>query len=194
MAGLLRFVAFVSTFPLSSLAAQVIDCGEAVDGLRMCAALVQNATVLRVSIQNSGDRDQLLRIGSIIGERAWADKLRPVLSTPNHGDVELINKAQPPVVAGRLDPLVILVVAGGSYSMSTRVESFAAVIPTRRSEDSLKAYLSVSSALRIELRLQGDSCPLYGYPNPNMIHCWHGSLNSNTLRLGQSRTVYNPEY
>ena len=27
------------------------------------------------------------------------------------------------------------------------------------------------------------ACPLYGFPNPNVITCWQGKLTSNKLRL-----------
>jgi len=178
--GLLCFVALVS-IPFSSLA-QDIDCGKPADGLRMCIDLVRNATMLRVRIQNSGGRDQLVRIGSILGDRAYADRIRPIVSTFNLGEVEFTNR-EPGIVAGRLDPLVIPLAAGGSYDVSTPVKSFASTSPALKENSTLGAYLSVRSTLRVELRASSDKCPLYGSPNPNMIHCWNGALISNTMGL-----------
>jgi hypothetical protein len=49
--------------------------------------------------------------------------------------------------------------------------------------EKLERFVSKRCQIRIELDVQNPTCPLYGYPNPNMIPCWQGKVVSNVLQL-----------
>ena len=55
----------------------------------------------------------------------------------------------------------------------------------RRGPDSegLEKFIRQRCQLRVELEIRNFACPLYGYPNPNMILCWQGKVVSNTVPL-----------
>ena len=171
-----------------SFAAGYAHWGEPVAGLRMSLSLDGTSPAvehtLRITIENQGDRDQLLRIGNIIGGKAYLDKLTPVyvsLSDPARKRLRLRDREMPGGVMGRLDPLVVALPVGTSYSAAApmkRLVSFGA--PSR----SLESLASVRSEVFVELDVAAGPCPLYGPPNPNMIDCWHGKLVSAPLILG----------
>jgi hypothetical protein len=139
---------------------------------------------LRVTIENRGSQGQLLRIGTIIGGTAYLDKLTPVfvsLSEPERKQLRFRDREMPGGVFGRLDPLVVALPVGASYSTVLPMKRLASFEARARSLESLA---SVRGELVVELSVVGGACPLYGPPNPNMIECWHGKLVSAPLILG----------
>jgi hypothetical protein len=171
-----------------AFAADYSHWGEPVAGLRMALSL--DGTIptgersLRITIENQGDRDQLLRIGAIIGGRAYLDTLTPVfesLSGPERTQLRLRDREMPGAVAGRIDPLVVALPVGASYSTVLPMQRLVSLEAGARSLESL---VTVRSALWVELDIAAGACPLYGAPNPNMIDCWHGKLVSAPLILG----------
>ena len=171
-----------------SFAADYSHWGEPVAGLRMALSLDGTSPTgeraLRITIENQGNRDRLLRIGTIIGGRAYLDKLTPVfvsLSAPERKQLRLRDREMPGAVGGRIDPLVVALPVGASYSTVLPMQRLVSLEARARSLESL---VTVRSALRVELDIAAGACPLYGPPNPNMIDCWHGKLVSAPLILG----------
>jgi hypothetical protein len=171
-----------------SFAADYSHWGEPVAGLRMALSLDGTSPTgeraLRIAIENQGNRDQLLCIGTIIGGRAYLDKLTPVfesLSGPERKQLRLRDREMPGAVGGRIDPLVIALPAGASYSTVLPMQRLVSLEATARSLESLA---TVRSELWVELDVSAGACPLYGAPNPNMIDCWHGKLVSAPLSFG----------
>lgn len=175
-----------------SLAADYSHWGEPVAGLRMALSLDGSSLIsdhaLRITIENHGNRDQLLRIGNIIGGKAYLDRLRPIfvsLSDPERKQLRLRDYEMPGGVAGRIDPLVVALPVGASYSTVLPMKRLVSLDGTARNLESL---VSVRSEVFVELDATSGVCPLYGPPNPNMIDCWHGKLVSAPLVLGDEWT------
>jgi hypothetical protein len=180
----IRCAVAVLCFSGWSLAADYSHWGEPVAGLRMALSLDGDEHSLRITIDNRGDRDQLLRIGNIIGGKAYLDRLRPVfvsLSDPERKRLRLRDKEEPGLIAGRLDPLVVVLPVGSSYST---VLPMKRLVSLEASSRSLETLASVQSEVFVELDVAAGACPLYGPPNTNMIDCWHGKLVSAPLVLG----------
>jgi hypothetical protein len=171
-----------------AFAADYSHWGEPVAGLRMALSLDGTSPTgeraLRMEIENQGNRDQLVRVGTIIGGRAYLDKLTPVfvsLSGPERKQLRLRDREMPGAVGGRIDPLAIALPVGTSYSTVLPMQRF---VPLEAGARSLENLATVRSELWVELDVAAGACPLYGPPNPNMIDCWHGKLASAPLILG----------
>lgn len=49
--------------------------------------------------------------------------------------------------------------------------------------ESLETFVSRHAQMRVELEARNPVCPIYGYPNPNMIPGWQAKLALNMLEL-----------
>jgi len=77
--------------------------------------------------------------------------------------------------------MVVPLVPRASYTVPIPLSLFYVL----DASESLEVFVSKRCELRIELDIEKATCPLYGYPNPNMIPCWRGKLVSNVLQLPQ---------
>ena len=66
--------------------------------------------------------------------------------------------------------------------------SYTVKIPLARfyvldESEKLETFILKCCQMRVGLEVQNPICPLYGYPNHNMIPCWQGKVVSNVLQL-----------
>ncbi|HVN06297.1 MAG TPA: hypothetical protein VMT86_17870 [Bryobacteraceae bacterium] len=128
----------------------------------------------------------LLTFGALIGAGFHDYLFRLIVTIPQGQDLRVIYTGAPGAVGGRIDPLVIPLVPGAVYSVAVPLSLFYVL----DANTPLQEYIRRPGRLRAELNVEHAACPLYGYPNPNMIPCWHGRLVSNILvmPLGRAST------
>jgi len=154
--------------------------GSAVNGVRLGIAIssVPNSEIV-VTVQNVDDKPLLLPFGVLIGPGLYDFGFQVIGTAPGGEDRRVIYTGGPGVVGGRLDPLVLPLVPNASYIVRIPVARFYVLDDSEK----LETFLKKRCQLRVELDVQKPICPLYGYPNPNMIPCWQGKMVSNVLQL-----------
>jgi len=157
---------------------------SAAEAVRLAVAVDHSTAALQVSVQNAGQKPLLLTLGALIGSRYYDFRFRLIVTTPQGHDLHVIYTGGPGAIGGRIDPLVIPLVPGAMYSMAVPLSRFYVL----DANTSLQEYIRKPGRLRVELDVEHAVCPLYGYPNPNMIPCWRGRLVSNVLVLPLGRT------
>jgi hypothetical protein len=134
---------------------------------------------IRITVQNAGDTPLLLPFGALIGSHYYDLRFQVVVSVPGGKDRRATYAGGPGVVGGRVDPLVLPLVPGASYTVQVPLARFVVL---DQPED-LETLILKRCQIRVELEIRNPVCPLYGYPNPNMIPCWQGQVVSNVLQL-----------
>jgi hypothetical protein len=160
------------------------------DGLRLSLALVSadgGDVQIRVTVNYEGEKPLLLPFAFITGEHVSRHRLKLLISA---ADGEHTFSLDDPTIAirGRFDPLVVPMVSHSSYVLELPL---AAWTRGRTNRKELESMIHRDGLLWAELdcKYLGSTaipplaCPLYGYPNPNVIACWQGKLTSNRLRL-----------
>lgn len=154
--------------------------GSAVKGVRLGIAISSVPTSeIVVTVQNVDDKPLLLPFGVLIGPGLYDFRFQVVGTVPGGEDRRVIYTGGPGVVGGRLDPLVLPLVPNASYNVRIPVARFYVLDESEK----LETFLKKRCQVRVELDVQNPICPLYGYPNPNMISCWQGKIVSNILQL-----------
>ena len=172
---LLTAVAFV--FVLPGVAAA--DWGSTLDGVRMGIAIGSGPnSEIRITVQNVDDKPLLLSFGALIGPALYDFQFRVVVNVQGK-DRRVIYTGAGGIVAGRVDPMVVPLVPSASYTVRIPLALFYVLDGSEK----LETFISRRCQMRVELDVQNPTCPLYGYPNPNMIPCWQGKVVSNVLRL-----------
>lgn len=176
---LYRFVGCaLLVFVLPCVAAD--DWGDAVNGLRMGIAIESGThPEIRIAVRNVDDTQVLLTFGSLIGSRSYDLRFRVILTEPGGKDRHAIFAGGPGAVGGRIDQLVVPLISGATYTVQIPLASFSVV----HESANLETFILKRCKVRVELEIRNPTCPLYGYPNPNMIPCWQGKVVSNTLQL-----------
>ena len=168
-------VVFVLVFPCVAADAW----GSAVNGVRMGIAIGSGSNPeIQVTVRNVDDKPLLLHFGALVDAGLYDFGFRVVLNVDGK-DRRVIFTGGPGAVGGRVDPLVLPLVPNASYTVRI---PFALLYVLDGSEK-LERFVSKRCQIRIELDVQNPTCPLYGYPNPNMIPCWQGKVVSNVLQL-----------
>jgi hypothetical protein len=168
----------VLVFMLPGVAADA--WGSAVNGVRMGIAINSGPNPeIQITVQNVDDKPLLLRVGVLIGPRFYDFGFRVAVSVPGGKDRRAIYTGGPGAVGGRLDPLVLPLVPSASYTVKIPLAGFYVLDES----ENLETFISKRCQMRVELDVQNFICPLYGYPNPNMIPCWQGKVVSNVLQL-----------
>jgi hypothetical protein len=106
--------------------------GAPVDGLQISVLPAQTAdqSELRpafiVELHNVGDHDLILNLGTMLanGRRQYADAITLLLSFPSGSERRLLLMG-PAFVAGRVDPLVVPLPVGASFSITVDFTKFA---------------------------------------------------------------------
>jgi hypothetical protein len=176
------FTVFVVTvFPVT--AADSVTWGPVVNGLRMSLSVVSgeppSGRQLQVTIQNIGGNDLLVPLGIINNTKAYADKLKLVLTTPDGKHPRVIFTGMPGVISGRLDALVVPLLSGASYTVRMPMDKYYVLDGSEK----LEKFCSHSCQLQVEMETKRVVCSQYGYPNPNMLTCWQDTLPSNAITL-----------
>src|ERR1039458_2590982 len=189
MQRFLRVAALV-VCSLAFAIAQTNEWGETIDGLRLSLAVVSadgGDVQIRVTVNYEGEKPLLLPFAFITGERVSRHRLKLLISA---ADGEHTFSLDDPTIAirGRFDPLVVPMVSHSSFVLELPL---AAWTRGRTNREELESVIHRNGLLWAELdckylgrtALPPLACPLYGYPNPNVITCWQGKLTSNKLRL-----------
>lgn len=172
-------------------AAETGDWGQTVDGLRMSVAIRSDSGIdlqVRVTVNYLGRGPLLLPLGFATGDRISRYRLRLLVAAATGLHSFALDGGGP--IRGRFDPIVVPMVPHASYALE---------LPAAGRRAAWSAGLSAMTQLpallqqRVHLWVEWDCayfqgtanppCPLYGYPNPNVIPCWDGKLVSNILRL-----------
>ena len=168
---------------VSCLLAQTGEWGQPADGLRMSLAIPRNPDGsrggdLQIALRNIGQRDVLVNLGKIIGARAYPDRILIVpVTLEGHRILRVIHVGGPGAIGGRLDPLVIPLLAGGMYTLRIPAKDYYLL----DERESLETFLPRLSALSAEW--EGVAAPNFstsGAGSP-MLPFWAGKLTSNTL-------------
>jgi hypothetical protein len=172
---LLTVVAFVFVFP--GVAADA--WGSDVSGVRMSIAVASGSNPeIQITVQNINDKPLLLTFGALIGPDLYDFRFRVVVNMRGK-DRRVIYTGAGGIVAGRVDPLVVPLVPSASYTVRIPLALFYVLDGSEK----LETFVSKRCQMRVELDVENPTCPLYGYPNPNMIPCWQGKVVSNVLQL-----------
>jgi hypothetical protein len=134
---------------------------------------------IRTTVRNAGDQPLLLPVGALIGSRFYDLRFQAVVSVAGGKERRATYAGGPGVIGGRVDPLVLPLVPGASYAVQIPLARFVIL----GQPEKLETLILKRCQLRVELDAWNATCPLYGYPNPNMIPCWQGKVVSNVLQL-----------
>jgi hypothetical protein len=134
---------------------------------------------IRITVRNAGDQPLLLPIGALIGSRFYDLRFQAVVSVPGGKEWRAAYAGGPGVVGGRVDPLVVPLVPGASYAVQIPLARFIILDQPEK----LETIILKRCQIRVELEVRDATCPLYGYPNPNMIPCWQGKVVSNVVQI-----------
>lgn len=168
---------------VSGVTAAPPQYGDTVEGLRMNVSLdtsdPNKGDGLQVTIQNTGEKDVLLSLGWIVGYRAYVEEIFLELTTSDGKHPGVILTGVPPGVAGRVDPLVIPLLAGASYDI--RISAAHYYIP--ESSETLPSFIT-RRAGSLRMKFQGKAATSYvsSLQGPSMISFWLGTLFSNEIR------------
>jgi hypothetical protein len=130
MCNLSRAIPLFSVFALGILGAasrslERIACGAPVSGLTLCLASIPGTDSASVEIRNDGSSDVFIQFGIMIanGAHQYPNAITLVVSDSSRVEIEgtLID---PPVVAGRTDPLVIPLAAGAAFRVPLRLSRY----------------------------------------------------------------------
>ena len=166
-----------------ALATDPIAWGPAVNGLRMSLSVVSDEPAagrhLQATIQNVGEMDLLVPLGIINNTKAYADRFKLVLTTPDGKHPRVIFTGMPGVISGRLDALVVTLLSGASYTVRMSMDKYYLLDGSEK----LAAVCSRFCQIQVSMETKNIVCSPYGYPNPNMLTCWQDTLPSNAIRI-----------
>ena len=83
------------------------------------------------------------------------------------------------MIPGRLDALVVPLLSGASYTVRTPMDKYYVL----DGSEIVETFCSRSCQIHVEMVTKNVVCSPYGYPNPNMLTCWQGTLPSNAIPL-----------
>ena len=175
---------------LACAIAQTNEGGQTIDGLTLSLAVVSDDggdVQIRVTAHYVGEKPLLLPFAFISGERVSRHRLKLLISAAD-GE-HTFNLDDPTIpLRGRFDPLVVPMISHSSYVLELPLAAWTRGLTNRKELESLIHRNGLLWA-ELDCKYVGSTaipplaCPLYGYPNPNVITCWQGKLTSNKLRL-----------
>jgi hypothetical protein len=166
--------------------------GEAVDGLQMsiyaetASRPGSNPPKFRVEFRNTGESDLILRLGVMLanGKRQYPNAV--VLSlTDATGTSRQLNLREPFAVAGRLDPFILPMPVGASFSFSVDLDNYWAAnsgefgYKLKPGSYSIQAQLTGKSVSQQDANLDVKGIALIPY--------WQGAVSSKQLPFNVSR-------
>jgi hypothetical protein len=118
-----------STAPIRSpipVTQRTSACGSTVGGIALCLSRSASSDSLTLEIENEGARDAVLDIGVALanGTRQYPTAVHLIL-TDSGGVTHRAELAEPAVVGGRLDPLVLPLPAGAALRLPLAFSKFA---------------------------------------------------------------------
>jgi len=174
------------------VAADTDEWGQTIDGLRMSVAIFPDSHAdlqVRITVSYLGLKPLLLPLGFATGDEISRHRPRLLVAAADGQHSFKLDDDKP--IRGRFDPIVIPMAPHASYTLELPAAAWrASWTPGLAAMTPLPVLLRQPVRLWVEwdcAYFQGTaqpSCPLYGYPNPNVFPCWEGKLVSNTLRRG----------
>jgi len=158
--------------------------GTPVDGLQISVLPAQTADqselrpAFTVELRNLGDHDLILNLGIMLanGRRQYADAITLLLGFPSGSKQRLVLMG-PAFVAGRMDPLVVPLPVGASFSIPVDFTKFAPFgkdpLKLEPGTYVLQAQFQGKKAINPNLDMQGMALMPY----------WTGTVISNKLQF-----------
>jgi hypothetical protein len=167
---------------LPAVAADAVQWGSTVNGLKMSVALSIDSTKngeIRVTLQNLGDKDILIPLGMIVG-KPHPTLLKTTLKTPD-GNIPRIIYTGIGFVSGYAEAMTIGLRAGEAYTVSTPLDLYY-VLDT---SEKLVTFIGRRCQLWVELNVKENQCPNPTTLDPlrRTLPCWYGNVVSNVLQL-----------
>ena len=162
--------------------------GEAVSGLRIAIAPVTTGAwpgrgaQLAIGLQNVGDKDFVLNLGSILanGRVMFPDAIQLTLTDEKGLTRELqFFDRRYPVVAGRIDDFTVALRSGSTYLLRTNLDNYW-------SKATKEFTLTLPDGrYRIAARLEGQGARHVNLDTPGIAHMkfWKGLAQSNVLEF-----------
>jgi hypothetical protein len=157
------------------------QCGAAVDGLRMCLASKDGAS-LQLALMNVGDHDLTLNLGIMLGNSKVQLPDRVALKfTDAAGKTRVFKFGDPKhgFVAGRVDHYIVPLRVGSTYTLQLTLDQFWCdetkefSIPLLSGENYLTAQFEGTAPTEVNT---GMSCV-------TLFNFWVGKVESNSLTL-----------
>ncbi len=108
----------------------------------------------QVTIQNVGGNDLLVPLGIINNTKAYADKLKLVLTTADGKHPRVI------LTGMRLDALVVPLLSGASYTVRMPMDKYYVLDGSEK----LEKFCSRFCQIQVEMETKSVVCSPYGYP------------------------------
>jgi hypothetical protein len=172
--------------PASAQTAGERNSGEAVNGLQMAIRLDSRAGTrsgvpgFRIDLHNAGPSDFVLNLGVMLanGKRQFANALVLTL-TDALGKSRQLNLREPYVVFGRLDPLVLPLPVGSTFSVPVELNNYWAAA----SQEFDYKLMPGTHTIRVQFTGNGVSPVNADVQGLSLMPYWTGTLISNQLRF-----------
>ena len=178
MAQVLIGALAVLIFAIPILAAGTVEWGQPVTGLRLSISIPPTDASanreVQVTLENVGDQNLLVPIGAVAGT---AHPALMIYTTTADGKTHRILQGGSPGVAGAMKPWNISLRAQESYTVRMPIRSYFAL----DGSEQLETLILRRCQLWVELDQQSAECPVSN--KLTRLPCWHGKVDSNTLRL-----------
>ena len=159
--------------------------GEASDGLQMRIEPESSRTAVptfRVAFRNSGDRDLVVKLGITLANGAKQYPNAVVLMlTDAQGKSRQLDPIEPAFVAGRLDPFILLLPVGATFSVPINLAKYWAAT-SREWEYKLTAGTYTLEAHFTGASVSGPEANL-DVQGISLMPFWKGTIASNRLRF-----------
>ena len=140
------------------------------------------ASRFKVDLQNVGDHDLVLNLGFMLanGRRQYPDAIILTIIDPQ-GNARQFDLIGPGAIAGRLDPLIVPLPTGSTFSLPVDLDKYWAAAPKdfdykfQRGTYSLEARFSGKTVSSQEANLDVKGIALMPY--------WTGTVTSNQLQF-----------
>ncbi|HKP47043.1 MAG TPA: hypothetical protein VJT50_10610 [Pyrinomonadaceae bacterium] len=164
----------------SSQPEEATTWGESIAGLQM--SLTSTGDRVQVAFKNTGAHDLTLNLGTTLGNSSvqLPDRIKLSLTT-EQGKTRVFKffDGQYPGVAGRVDPYVVPLRAGSTYTLELTFDQFWC---TETGEYGIKLPAGAS---RLTARFDGlvANTTNSDMTGVKLMNFWQGTVESNTLRL-----------
>jgi hypothetical protein len=113
-------------FPVSDAAVSQVR-SDPPEGLRLVVTYKEGTSVVNATLVNSGSQPLILNVGIMLanGRQQFADRIQLQLTTPARKLLHL-HLLGPAVVAGRVDPMIVPLPLGASYSLQLNLNEYCA--------------------------------------------------------------------
>jgi hypothetical protein len=122
-----------------------------------------------VSIKNLGPNDTVLNLGTIFGDKSYADRL-VLMARGANGQLQRIEFMEPLMVAGRVDPMVVQLPDQATYTIPGKWLALKPIIP---------------GSYTFYVEFEGSVARTYNSDNTkiNFLKYWLGKIDSNEVSL-----------